>query len=186
MKRRNAFTIVEVLVVVSILAVIAGLLLPVFASAKKAAQETRCMGNLHQLQLALLQYRSSNNGDGKFGPGDQMGLPPRTADDFALLGLPIEVYHCNAPPNLMGPRQAIYYWLFDDRAAGTVLDGDWADYVRKNEENSVIIADVNHGDRSLPIMSPYTPHRAIAVRLSGQVFRFTKVGDWGDYAFWPN
>lgn len=52
----RAFTLIEILVVVAILVVMAGLLFPVFASARAKARETTCVSNLHQIGMAVAQY----------------------------------------------------------------------------------------------------------------------------------
>ena len=58
---RPAFTLVELLVVLAILAVLAALLLPVLGRAKEEARATVCLGNLHQIGLALQIYVQDNN-----------------------------------------------------------------------------------------------------------------------------
>ena len=57
----RAFTLVELLVVIAIIAVLAGLLLPVLGRSKESARATVCLGNLHQVGLALQIYVSENN-----------------------------------------------------------------------------------------------------------------------------
>lgn len=53
---RRAFTLIEVLVVVAILAMLGALLLPVLVRAKAQARSVQCISNLRQLSLAAQLY----------------------------------------------------------------------------------------------------------------------------------
>ena len=54
--RRQGFTLLELLVVIAIIAILAGILIPVFAQAKEQGRSTTCQSNLKQQALALMQY----------------------------------------------------------------------------------------------------------------------------------
>jgi len=54
---RRGFTLVELLVVISILAILAGLLMPALAMAREQARQTKCLNNLRQLAMGLEIYK---------------------------------------------------------------------------------------------------------------------------------
>jgi prepilin-type processing-associated H-X9-DG protein/prepilin-type N-terminal cleavage/methylation domain-containing protein len=60
--RNRSFTLVELLVVVSIIALLAGLLFPALANARKRTQAANCMNNLRQLGYGVQMYWDDNNG----------------------------------------------------------------------------------------------------------------------------
>ncbi len=58
-RRRPAFTLVELLVVIAIIAALIGLLLPAVQSARESARRTKSLSNLRQIGLAMHTYHDA-------------------------------------------------------------------------------------------------------------------------------
>jgi prepilin-type N-terminal cleavage/methylation domain-containing protein/prepilin-type processing-associated H-X9-DG protein len=61
-RRPRAFTLVELLVVIGIIAILISTLLPVLGSARKAADKAKCLASLQQMGNAFKLYQVDNKG----------------------------------------------------------------------------------------------------------------------------
>ena len=83
MRRRRAFTLIELLIVVGIIAVLIALLLPAIQAAREQARRTQCVNNLLQLGLAMGNYASTHS-----------VLPPGVVNDTGpILNVPHGYHH---------------------------------------------------------------------------------------------
>jgi len=85
-RRRAAFTLVELLVVIGIIAVLIGILLPALSRARESGNLIKCQANLKQIGTALHIYAGQNRGMLPYGffdrdtPVPGMGPPPYRAE----------------------------------------------------------------------------------------------------------
>ena len=89
------FTLVELLVVISIIAILAGLLFPAFAAAKNNSNKMASMSNLRQLASGLVIFAQDNNGE----------IPPQ-GESYPTWAHSVEVTYAtawyNSVPRLAG------------------------------------------------------------------------------------
>ena len=122
MKRRG-FTLVELLVVISIIALLIALLLPALAKARQLALRLQTASNMQQIGIALLEY--ANEYRGQYPPNFvadwPMGAYGGGVNAFPAWGLELLYYSGPAPAGGASPNQNYQPGILTPNARGVSL-----------------------------------------------------------------
>lgn len=184
--KSRAFTLLETLVVVSIIAVLAALLTPVAIRAKEAGKMNVCAGNLKQLHTAISLYRERYDGTAKYGDCGGMGLPYLLGSVVRELDTPLEIFKCSGA-TYGGEKYAAYTYHVACEGPGTSLErvAEWKEYSIRSREDMILMSDPNHNPVAARL-SPYVNNSYIALYLDGRIRKFVKMGSSSDYDFWKD
>lgn len=133
-RKKLAFTLPELLIVLAIIAILASVLLPVFKLAKGAAYRTTCLTNFKQLQLATTLYVT--DWDDRMMPvNHQPSAPANSKNDrtWVQLTLPyartFSIYNC---PSDYGQRPALETTFDQDLVPGDTYSQYYSASLRVN------------------------------------------------------
>jgi prepilin-type N-terminal cleavage/methylation domain-containing protein len=126
--RGPAFTLLELLVVIALIAILAGLLLPTLGRAKRKAHSVACVSGLHQIGLALELYIQDN--DSRLPVCAQMpSLDTNLAPITATLAPHLQskaVWQCPADRTYFAQEQTSYEWNKFLNGASYDRPQDWS------------------------------------------------------------
>lgn len=190
MSRRRAFTLIEVMLCVGIIAVLAGIVFAALGPVRERARVTTCTSNLHQIWAAYAMYAADHDGaeptTGVRARYYELGLPSDEQDHYLfdtylksrdVLFCPS--YHGEKPTDHMGST----YLIFS-------RDKDrWADLVAQRGPDLPFYACQWHNPSRYPwsdvsVAPHWTVWNFLLLRLGGQVKMLRVNGH--DEKRWPN
>ncbi len=119
-----AFTLIELLIVITIIAVLASIALPAFTGVKERGDQTKDLSNAKQISLALRQFAIDNNGS----------YPAKApAADYA-----------SAPPTQPPTSNDAFWWLFSNYLQSEqIFAVAGSAYTPSNPDNKLDAADAS-------------------------------------------
>jgi len=172
---KRGFTIIELLGVISVIAVLAAILFSVFARAKGTAMRQSCLSHLFNMGMALGMYALDNDGDypprdDDLGPlypqylGDKIvfGCPSSGYQRMVPMGAPADEslaiesqrYSMGYPPMTPRPKES------EDKAEPDKESIEWSYYYRAGHRHSelpvaplVTDHELSHGDKANVLFS---------------------------------
>jgi prepilin-type N-terminal cleavage/methylation domain-containing protein len=184
MNRNRGLTLVEILVVVSIIAIVVALVTPVFQQVRDRARVTSAVSAMHQIGKAVALYRSDWETGGGYTSFDDLGLP--THDYLWRTGLGLGTLPPASPcgykagigwDNSRSAPDIVWVYVWDYALPKLTAD------LEKYQENTLIAFDPWCNPSGTEWANPYAEKRAIGLLLSGQVINRRRAGR-ADFQEW--
>jgi type II secretory pathway pseudopilin PulG len=188
-------SMVEVIVVISIVLILSAIIFPAFSEAKKSSQTTTSISNMRQISLVMHLYRSDWDGDDLGLTPPQLGIPPtalgypawyynaghtgpeppefRTPSVRQLLASPCAAPFANIQPpvaHVPGQIQYATNW-YSNSHLKPVLEGlPMFDYIKRYRQNSAVVFDVYCNDLGTDFSNPLSSKRLMAISIDHRLW----------------
>ena len=175
-RRASGFTLIESLVVISIIVLLFSLLLPVFQAAKWQVKKTRSMSNMRQIHIALMLYCEDYEGGGP----DGLGLPPSGATLMREESLPMSVFQTGGVPYIAPQYPAVFTWMPPAGPTAQEQLPSWLEHVERTGRNPIVLIDETFNHE----YSPFVTHYAHGIYLDGHIEKRWHRGALTQFKIW--
>lgn len=165
---RGGFSLIELLVVMGIIALLASLILPSLANARRRGQSAACANNLHQLSVALNLYVDDNDNHLPVCawplPSQGTNQPPLPSITNALLPYvkSRDVFRCPADTSIFPNEHTSYEWNGWLNGASYDDPEDWSDLTK------TVVDELFDGRLNTPLMGDAAAFHPAAGIWSGK------------------
>ncbi len=176
---RSGVTLIEVMVVVSIIVLLASLTFPVLVGAKHRVKKERSVQQMKQLHLALILYCEEEEHEGPLG----LGLPPDSVSFRKARSLPRELFRTGGSSSKSPGQAALYTWMPPALHANT--DGLmplWNAHVARTDRNPIFLVD----ETFTPNVGQFSTKFGVGIFFDGHLENRRTRGSLSRYSLWED
>ena len=167
-RKPRPFTLIELLTVIAIIAILAGILLPAVNKVREKAKGTRARTEIRTLEMAIKQYQQqygylpcAATNDGDDTSTDNLNTPYGDQISYATL---IEILSAPGTVSDQGGREITF---LEAQSGGDYVD-PWDEEGEHNGEYRVVLDSDYSGDVTVPYDGGTTVNSAVAVWSCGK------------------
>lgn len=176
MKTRNAFTLVELIIVLTIISLLAGIIIAAAGPARERARQSVCVSNLHQLHLAMTSYRQDYDGadplEGSKWTCGQIGVPCSAESYDVYLKDYVrnrEILLCPSFVSLRGQKPQSNYSITRLSPNNPAIGVEQAAFTRLGMRTPMFSCEDHNPPIDYKTAPRWATHRTLLVRYDGQV-----------------
>ncbi|MBI3260986.1 hypothetical protein HYZ64_01270 [Candidatus Berkelbacteria bacterium] len=190
--KKSGFSLGETLAVLSVVLVVVGYALPRYRVINQNFSVTRCSGQLHEIGVAIRQYRNDHNGKDPWPIGalaPKYINPEQLVCPFARAMNPLFVAQAQATVAKAGrPPWSSYFMfnqqIFDQMAAQGKIAYSYSEVFEKRKVDTPLVVCRNHREdrmtHNLPPSWCFPDQPVVILRFGGAVSRTRKGGELTD------
>lgn len=168
-RRNSAFTVIELIVVIGIVLVLAAILVPVFARAKRSAKEARSISAMRQIHVAATLYQV-DHGESAHNFGLPENIDGRLAfEKLNTWKLMFEGCDFTTP---LAPKRTVIWWNVN-----SLSEPAYSEDKREHPDSAPMVLDLTCDDYDIPDFYALAPRKSVAVSMTGNLIRNRNYGD---------